>query len=135
MYYVVPHLAISIHAPSRERQTSNIKADTALKFQSTLPLGSDRFTHLSYTSLEAKISIHAPSRERRQAHYPHNADQHYFNPRSLSGATDSGYLVPIFVDISIHAPSRERHFDDGYYSRTTTFQSTLPLGSDQGLVF
>ena len=32
---------ISIHAPSRERHTANIKSDTRLKFQSTLPHGSD----------------------------------------------------------------------------------------------
>ena len=56
--------AISIQAPSRELRLKKLKLILLLKFQSTLPRGSD----------------------------------------------DSGYLVPIFVDISIHAPSRERRW-------------------------
>ena len=122
---------ISIHAPSRERPFDSCAyVARYIIFQSTLPRGSD-FVVLSEDS--ATVSVD-------------------FNPRSLAGATDSGYLVPIFVDISIHAPSRERRIkynSSERYRRISIhapsrerllltgrnlillqFQSTLPRGSD-----
>ena len=100
-------LLISIHAPSRERHFSTgTAAGTAedfnprslagatsslklyvfrrLKFQSTLPRGSD-----------------GASTSKRKLHYN-------FNPRSLAGATLILFCRRLVVLISIHAPSRER---------------------------
>ena len=56
-------LIISIHAPSRERQTANFQLSQQAQFQSTLPRGSD--------CTEEKLGT----------------VQGYFNPRSLAGAT------------------------------------------------
>ena len=76
--------AISIHAPSRERQSHKLLLSSYFQFQSTLPHGSDlacltasclmlRFqstlphgsdTEILARALSGKISIHAPSRER-----------------------------------------------------------------------
>ena len=39
---VIPFIQISIHAPSRERPGYNLFRSPTLEFQSTLPLGSDR---------------------------------------------------------------------------------------------
>ena len=118
---------ISIHAPLRERETSNIKADTALKFQSTLPYGSDYgsflmlevlfyFNPRSLTGANLPcgqcigcrlISIHAPLRERINAQQVQSLEL-YFNPRSLTGATRSVARC----------------------TGAVPFQSTLPYGSD-----
>ena len=143
-------MQISIHAPSRERPedrnplvgiyhfnprslagaTSRKAVElTGLEFQSTLPRGSDLPTGIK-AYMQDDISIHAPSRERRllQLHFSHS---HYFNPRSLAGATVILTIYFILLSISIHAPSRERrtcYLDDFYNCR---FQSTLPRGSDQ----
>ena len=54
------------------------------------------------------ISIHAPSRERRNVFVLVHPRTHYFNPRSLTGATVQPHVVQAFLFISIHAPSRER---------------------------
>ena len=118
---------ISIHAPLRERETSNIKADTALKFQSTLPYGSDYgsflmlevlfyFNPRSLTGANLPcgqcigcrlISIHAPLRERINAQQVQSLEL-YFNPRSLTGANlPCGQCIGCRL-ISIHAPLRER---------------------------
>ena len=75
-------------------------------FQSTLPHGSDLRRDAS--GLHQCISIHAPSRERR-ANMPPSTMRRHFNPRSLTGATDSCAYVARYV---------------------TKFQSTLPRGSD-----
>ena len=97
------------------------------------------------------ISTHAPSRERlfcSQAEH----NRHYFNPRSLAGATQPSLADQTFAEISIHAPSRERPNFNKYKifrivisihaplreRRAPTestipvvlFQSTLPCGSD-----
>ena len=77
------------------------------QFQSTLPYGSDDELAAKYPQ-QADISIHAPLRER------HLFDTllyrlAYFNPRSLTGATD---------------------VDDGGLLHELAFQSTLPYGSD-----
>ena len=75
---------ISIHAPSRERPDGLGMTVPAVRFQSTLPRGSDLLYR--YAAYRASISIHAPSRERR------------LSPTVAKNATT----------ISIHAPSRER---------------------------
>ena len=62
---------ISIHAPSRERQVLQEADKLSLKFQSTLPRGSDG---LFWVVSAAVI---------------------YFNPRSLAGATGADYLCCI----------------------------------------
>ena len=77
-------LLISIHAPSRERQTLSNNSRLLQAFQSTLPRGSD-FTLWPVYRL--------PS---------------HFNPRSLAGATMRCIVYPTEYLISIHAPSRER---------------------------
>ena len=103
-----------------------------LKFQSTLPYGSDVFIKRQLHIF--CISIHAPLRERPmparkyrikcrfQSTLPRGSDLNTqtqwetgrnFNPRSLAGATTK--LMPLILavpPISIHAPSRERRFLD-----------------------
>ena len=76
---------ISIHAPSRERQKFSPLLRRLTLFQSTLPHGSDHSLLLQ------------------------GLQYLYFNPRSLTGATN--YLHCVLCNdtcISIHAPSRER---------------------------
>ena len=99
---------ISIHAPSRERLTAD------------------------YTSAkQSNISIHAPSRERHITSLE-KIFKTNFNPRSLAGATKR-YPAEVYDKaISIHAPSRERPIDEHIIGDVTTFQSTLPRGSDAG---
>ena len=75
---------ISIHAPSRERRAVS-----------------------SHNPRCVLISIHAPSRERRLRQCWQTAVL-YFNPRSLTGATDKTFDELVTKLISIHAPSRER---------------------------
>ena len=53
---------ISIHAPLRERLTQSLLVPCRVKFQSTLPYGSDK-SQLKQ-NLPGSISIHAPLRER-----------------------------------------------------------------------
>ena len=76
-------------------------------FQSTLPYGSDYF-HL----------------------YLHLLPD-YFNPRSLTGATEQMKRQLQKYDISIHAPLRERPLLRARHSLISEFQSTLPYGSDK----
>ena len=143
---------ISIHAPLRERLVASSSEPKRLRFQSTLPYGSDASP--SCTALcsdqafqstlphggdhvldflydgQGSISIHAPSRER---------------PRTLQNQRS-------YSSISIHAPLRERqkrHYElarrVNFNPRSLTgatvhagstpmitgaFQSTLPYGSD-----
>ena len=100
---------ISIHAPSRERLSTN-----------------------TGTAAHVDISIHAPSRERRliqlsfiklfsnfnprslagatRIHFKLNLTSSNFNPRSLAGATTIFLNEVINYVISIHAPSRERPY-------------------------
>ena len=98
---------ISIHAPSRERRINRLDSISTIRFQSTLPRGSDGLLLQSPDSCTV-ISIHAPSRER------------------LGGQHSKAYRSMI----SIHAPSRERHHTGYTIHRHRTFQSTLPRGSD-----
>ena len=85
---------------------SNHDYFTSLKFQSTLPRGSD-----IYGTLRGIFII-------------------YFNPRSLAGATIADTCRFRFVKISIHAPSRERLARSPRLRSSILFQSTLPRGSD-----
>ena len=124
----------------------------AIVFQSTFPRGSDPTVTAPATN--GFISIHAPSRERPppwsdfDLQWDFNprslagatvyclffiADLQDFNPRSLAGATLYEFsTVDFHGRISIHAPSRERHIKLWLsFTRFTTFQSTLPRGSDQ----
>ena len=55
-------ITISIHAPLRERLTQSLLVPCRVKFQSTLPYGSDK-SQLKQ-NLPGSISIHAPLRER-----------------------------------------------------------------------
>ena len=109
MISLYPVIAISIHAPSRERPVCRRLAKTPEPFQSTLPHGSD--SEFAAEGTLAHISIHAPSRERQifkransavgkfQSTLPHGSDclgylvatlLSNFNPRSLTGATILG---------------------------------------------
>ena len=99
---------ISIHAPSRERQNGCTARCCLCGFQSTLPHGSDAMLLLMLAAAVV-ISIHAPSRERR--------------PSFITSA-------PLSM-ISIHAPLRERRLLFLPALGATTFQSTLPCGSDR----
>ena len=75
---------ISIHAPSRERQTLYKRDLQLFIFQSTLPRGSDS----------------------SRSYRPFRSGN--FNPRSLAGATKCWVYRTRAEAISIHAPSRER---------------------------
>ena len=100
-------IQISIHAPSRERQSGKLHAKRG-----------------------QPISIHAPSRERLPNLSLSQRINSYFNPRSLAGAT---HVMPGDDEraaISIHAPSRERQCTIHCKCIAWKFQSTLPRGSD-----
>ena len=99
-------LAISIHAPLRERPVLAVPVVVPTSFQSTLPYGSD---HIIITAILALNN---------------------FNPRSLTGATRSAPCSTDLGSISIHAPSRERLSRFSCSGNKALFQSTLPYGSD-----
>ena len=100
---------ISIHAPSRERRFATKLSSISLRFQSTLPHGSDSKISFRQENVTQKISIHAPSRERPRPSMVLSTCSCNFNPRSLTGATASEEQ---------EEPAQEK------------FQSTLPHGSD-----
>ena len=119
---------ISIHAPSRERQLSHPYPGTQERFQSTLPHGSDPFfcfasqrrTYFNPRSLTgATITATIGANSKSD-----------FNPRSLTGATPICDASSLFCQISIHAPSRERPDTIRQTVDGSSFQSTLPHGSD-----
>ena len=119
---------ISIHAPSRERpattrliggwsyfnprslagatQITVKNIGNIVKFQSTLPRGSDHMPpnlppahgYFNPRSLAGATFII----------YINAGVFRYFNPRSLAGATWDEFKGYLFDGISIHAPSRER---------------------------
>ena len=94
--------------PYGSDSSPNCLNGTFLAFQSTLPYGSDpRSLRPRYLT---RISIHAPLRERPYALY---AEKH-------------GDVI------SIHAPLRERPVKESSAIATFRFQSTLPYGSDGG---
>ena len=126
-----------------------------LKFQSTLPYGSDVFIKRQLHIF--CISIHAPLRERRAGPAWHN--RYYRFQSTLPYGSDSvlSILEPPFIifqstlpcgsdsriwssskgmpAISIHVPLRERQGSKLHAKRGQTFQSTLPCGSDVEIVF
>ena len=97
---------ISIHAPSRERQSLKIKKGDEIYFNPRSLAGATPYNNDFDTAIF--ISIHAPSRERLKRY-----DQ-----------------IKRLERISIHAPSRERPARYGNGCLSLTFQSTLPRGSD-----
>ena len=98
---------ISIHAPSRERLPS-FKTRTSLFSISIHAPSRERRLLFRPGYQRNPISIHAPSRE-RQEFLLNRYNFHYFNPRSLAGATRESRVLQDISGISIHAPSRERH--------------------------
>ena len=98
---------ISIHAPSRERLRRNISSTRCLRFQSTLPRGSDSsFSSITLTSFN-------------------------FNPRSLAGATISA-KTQISSSFRFQSTLPRGSDEDSLISpfSLSLFQSTLPRGSD-----
>ena len=121
---------ISIHAPSRERLFVHEIIKTVIKFQSTLPHGSDSCI-ATEIALRLAISIHAPSRERPGDTNNSNRVQIisiHAPSRERPGEAAKERYEGI---ISIHAPSRERHQQLGLSAEEAGFQSTLPHGSDE----
>ena len=102
---IMKYLAISIHAPLRERPAGKTVREVEIIFQSTLPCGSDPRQRVQPPL--RLISIHAPLRERLQDNVWLVQNLH-FNPRSLAGATATFLNNMEFAQ----------------------FQSTLPCGSD-----
>ena len=106
IFNLVFDISISIHAPLRERLLAPRILKLILRFQSTLPCGSDPERRLKMT-INA-ISIHAPSRERHSS------------IRSLTNGTEFQSTLP--------------HGSDAFFNKhiflIMQFQSTLPHGSD-----
>ena len=123
--------AISIHAPSRERQFFVLVGFLLMSDFNPRSLTGATLQYGDTTLLPDYISIHAPSRERQAKiissytwleHFnPRsltgatlgfvtiNGAKYNFNPRSLTGATPGGFKRDCTYNIiSIHAPSRER---------------------------
>ena len=101
---------ISIHAPLRERLARGYPLAKWQRFQSTLPYGSDHQEPPPMAQV-SQISIHAPLRER----------------------LDVACLQSRCRPISIHAPLRERLWLYKIGITPSSFQSTLPYGSDSVL--
>ena len=146
-----PHVAISIHAPSRERRNSSDGIVSIRPFQSTLPHGSDPpllildslfsdFNPRSLTGATLVITFFAlrllnfnprSLTGATRAFKCCDFEKLYFNPRSLTGATTKSHFVALY-----------RHdFNPRSLTGATStcfvpaliiaFQSTLPHGSDQ----
>ena len=99
---------ISIHAPSRERRINRLNSVSTIRFQSTLPRGSDPIT--AYQLRQCK---------------PFQSTL----PRGSDTSKDTKHMS---LTISIHAPSRERPFQQAArFCLAFQFQSTLPRGSDR----
>ena len=108
----LPTAAISIHAPSRERLERAQEAFAQLPSISIHAPSRERLLVSVGTVTSRKISIHAPSRERRFSSDLERLFIRYFNPRSLTGATEN----------------KMRELD------IKEFQSTLPHGSDPPVI-
>ena len=97
---------ISIHAPSRERPNSISVRMLGIRFQSTLPRGSDPLEdYIHPETHEFQSTLPRGSDFRTSSG---NQPKHNFNPRSLAGATT--VVIPHCI--------------------IYIFQSTLPRGSD-----
>ena len=144
-----PVKTISIHAPSRERRDASLTISSLsnfnprsltgathfnyihfnyIKFQSTLPHGSDitirpkplqsrNFNPRSLTGATSTATGINLIISLFQSTLPHGSDaarhaatvaNQHFNPRSLTGATRADLTYQQGINISIHAPSRER---------------------------
>ncbi len=98
--------AISIHAPSRERHLASNIVAFSIKFQSTLPCGSDAM----YKNFNPPPKIFQSSTKNISIHH-----QKYFNPPPkifqstlpCGSDYDDDFVKKAFA-ISIHAPLRER---------------------------
>ena len=123
--------AISIHAPSRERQTLYKRDLQLFIFQSTLPRGSDATRTIKNSS---RLEDFNPRSLAGATHNPDNGrGRHaHFNPRSLAGATDSVvesevntfYFNPRSLAGATTVPTQ-------VVTDSSKFQSTLPRGSDE----
>ena len=122
----------------------------SVKFQSTLPCGSDRDTDLSEVRKAVFQSTLPCGSDGTLCHgnpcykdfnprslagatvslIPSCRLYKYFNPRSLAGATLLRYAKDNLLRISIHAPLRERLLMVRIMLIIALFQSTLPCGSD-----
>ena len=121
-------MAISIHAPSRERRTSSSTSVQYLYFNPRSLAGATKTkqqmlrqsSHFNPRSLAGATEC-VPSSDEPKPH---------FNPRSLAGATAQRANAVSRINISIHAPSRERRLMLFVFVPGLSFQSTLPRGSD-----
>ena len=120
---------ISIHAPSRERQSLSAGRISALTFQSTLPRGSDIqerrksycLRHFNPRSLAGATCRHACVLRQLR----------HFNPRSLAGATTLFVCSIVFCTDFNPRSLAGATYDAGLRHGTLAqFQSTLPRGSD-----
>ena len=99
-------IKISIHAPSRERPVHYVQQLAEQEFQSTLPRGSDNDEILiAARPVDFNPRSLAGATSIRNRRLTHDS---YFNPRSLAGATST----------------------KSFASSRSSFQSTLPCGSD-----
>ena len=103
---------------------NNLLQYRVLKFQSTLPYGSDK--RWDYLFGSKAISIHAPLRERLGFGLLLRNTLTHFNPRSLTGATSDLFSTFDRRVISIHAPSRERLADTIFYLRNIKISIHAP---------
>ena len=121
-------MSISIHAPSRERRWVTAATVAEVRFQSTLPRGSDTrcivitCSYFLFQSTLPRGSDYPGCQSTEGLYYfnprslagatqPYKSclpDDSNFNPRSLAGATALSHRRCLFLRISIHAPSRER---------------------------
>ena len=148
--YLVFCDCISIHAPSRERQSFNCYEPIIAKISIHAP-SRERQNLLTKKLSNQRISIHAPSRERLPARYSFGG-AFIFQSTLPHGSDINALNEGISLAISIHAPSRERrntskqrsveiNFNPRSLAGATKqrqrplqpsvrFQSTLPRGSD-----
>ena len=121
-------MAISIHAPLRERHAGQQQPSRAAAFQSTLPYGSDsrnKKRPRSMMEFQSTLPYGSDPVGRPQLHCRLDFNPRsltgatillacvfiitfYFNPRSLTGATLTLQHAQGTGFISIHAPLRER---------------------------
>ena len=101
--------AISIHAPSRERQVAIRGSSRKVGISIHAP-SRERPLQTSIRTNYTKISIHAPSRERLSSsqQYPCLFGFQSTLPRGSDNYFCKRRLAPCYI--SIHAPSRERRF-------------------------
>ena len=117
---------ISIHAPLRERGLKKALLLICLYFNPRSLTGANLPCGQCIGC--RLISIHAPLRERINAQQVQSLEL-YFNPRSLTGATRSVARCTGAVPFQSTLPYGSE-FGIVYTSKIRLFQSTLPYGSD-----